>query len=440
MTEYGAKAITPPDWFCRNAVYQINPRTFSKEGTLDAVTLRLSELKKLGFDIIYICPAFEEDDSEDRSFWSIRQKSSGTNNPKNPYRINNYFRVDCEYGNDADLRKLVDTAHSLGQRVIFDLVYMHIAPNAPIVKRHPEFIIKDENGVPILTKYNFYTLDFKNAGLCEYLWCNMVYFVSEFDIDGYRCDVGDAVPIEFWSEGRRRIKAIKPECIMINEGKNFDYLTKAFDSIYTFNRHEIIYRIISGESTVAELVEYHKNESENAPDGALPIRDMDNHDTATDWPERVEKRAGHAGMELITVLNYITEGIPMIYSGNELADSSNHSMFANRFFDGGYGVTNRDALLNTGHGQRRADIVKRLNHLKKESDVLRYGKCEIIQKDGALVVTRRYNDKAIMLVANLSKDKIVYSDILPQGKTLLKSEIELNMPYGYIVKETENEF
>lgn len=429
MIEYGAKALTPPDWLAKNAIYQINPRTFGKEGTLKAITARLPELKRIGFDIIYVCPVFEADDSDDRAFWSVRQKKSKTNNPKNPYRMNNYFRVDCEYGNDNDLRELVDTAHALSQRVILDLVYMHIGPNAPIVKRHPEFVIKDENGVPILTKYNFYTLDFKNAGLCEYLWCNMVYYVSEYDVDGFRCDVGDAVPLDFWAEGRRRIQAIKPECVLINEGRNLDCLARAFDCMYNFTWHEILYRIISGEADVDELIARHRFETDNTPSGGMLMRDMDNHDTVTDWPERAEKRAGHDGMELITVLNYIIDGVPMVYSGNELADTSFHSMFASRFFPGAYEVTDRDTLYSQPYARRRLDIVKQLNALKKSSDILRYGKTVWI--DGGFY--REYKEQRITMLFNMSTSSLNITS--PHGQVLFENGNDKNTlaPYGYIV-------
>ena len=75
---------TTPDYFKKSAVYQINPRTFCKEGTIKAVTKELPTLAELGFKIMYLCPIFEEDDSPDRSFWSDRQMMSETQNPKNP--------------------------------------------------------------------------------------------------------------------------------------------------------------------------------------------------------------------------------------------------------------------------------------------------------------------------------------------------------------------
>ena len=133
------KAIEPPLWLSRAAVYQINPRTFCAGGTIADVTDELPFLKELGFKIMYLCPVFEEDDSDDRSFWSDRQLRSETGNPKNPYRMNDYFKIDPEYGTEDDLRRFVDTAHKLGMHVLLDLVYAHIGPNAPILKKHPEF-------------------------------------------------------------------------------------------------------------------------------------------------------------------------------------------------------------------------------------------------------------------------------------------------------------
>lgn len=84
-------SLTPPEWFARSAVYQVNLRTFSKEGTIKSLTAETEFLKSLGFGTVYLCPIFCEDNSEDRKCWSERQIKSKTENPKNPYRINDYF-------------------------------------------------------------------------------------------------------------------------------------------------------------------------------------------------------------------------------------------------------------------------------------------------------------------------------------------------------------
>ena len=158
-------SVKVPNWFRENAVYQINPRTFSKEGTINSITKELPSLKELGFDVIYLCPIFAADDSEDQNFWSKRQKKSQTGNPKNQYRIRNYFNIDEEYGTKEDLICLIDLAHELGMKVLLDLVYMHMGPEADIIKKHPEFAKLDKEGRLVYNEYGFILLDFNSIGL-----------------------------------------------------------------------------------------------------------------------------------------------------------------------------------------------------------------------------------------------------------------------------------
>ena len=185
---------TVPAWFKKTSVYQINPRTFSAEGTIKAVTKELPVLAELGFGIMYICPIFKEDVSENKENWSKRQLASKTENPKNPYRMDDYFEIDSEYGTMDDLREFVKESHRLGMRVILDLVYLHIGPNAEIFRSHPEFAAKNEDGSIKLTRWNFPYLNYESEGLREYLWCNMTYYIGVIGADGFRCDVGDDVP------------------------------------------------------------------------------------------------------------------------------------------------------------------------------------------------------------------------------------------------------
>lgn len=440
------KAICPPEWLSRSAVYQINPRTFSREGTIKAVTDELPKLKDLGFRVMYLCPIFEEDNSEDRSFWSARQKKSETDNPKNPYRMNNYFKIDSEYGTEDDLREFIEEAHRLGMRVLLDLVYLHIGPNAPILKRHPEFARQDADGNTVCTDWNFPYLDYNSDGLREYLWCNMIYYIGEMDADGFRCDVGDGVPTDFWVEARRRMKAVKPDSVLINEGSNWNNLLKGFDSSYCFDWHVNLYKAFSGEISAAECRAFLEKLANEIPSGAKLIFDIDNHDTVTDWPARTETVAGHDGMEQIEVINYLLDGIPMVYCGNELADSANHSMFANRFHMGKYEVTDRRGLEKLDYSIRRQEIMKRLNALKLESDILCYGSTVWVDNSAPEKVfsfSREYGGKKIVFIGNISCEKAAFRFNTESGGRALFTNgaekisdgtIELE-PRGYIVLE-----
>lgn len=435
-------AITPPEWLARSAVYQVNPRTFSKEGTIKAVTEELEYLKSIGFRVVYLCPIFKEDDGTDKSFWSERLKASKTNNPKNPYRMNDYFSIDEEYGTMNDLCELIRTAHELDMKVILDLVYAHIGPNAPIIKIHPEFVEQNSDGSFITTDWHFPKLDFNCEGLREYLYCNMTYYIGVCDADGFRCDVGDAVPADFWKEARRRIQCIKPDSVLINEGEKYKNMAIAFDSSYTFSWHDRLYDIFCGNGAAETLSEKWKELNTESPSGALLLHDMDNHDTVTDWPARVEKTVTHAGMEQILVLNYLIDGIPMVYTGNELACTARLSMFANRFHMGDFEVTDR-MCKSEPESVRRQEIIKKLNKLKNESDVLRFGETLWINSyDEECIISfkRRLGNNEIIFIGNaknksckISLDHIP-ADILFGNGALSEKTLVLDS-YQYIVFE-----
>lgn len=389
------------NWFGKASIYQINPRTFSKEGTIAAVTKELPELKKLGFKIMYLCPVFKEDDSEERNFWSRRQKASKTENPKNPYRMNDYFEIDDEYGTMTDLKQFVTRSHELGMRVILDLVYLHIGPNADIFRSRPDFAAKNPDGSPKLTQWNFPYLNYQNEGLREYLYCNMVYYVGAIDVDGFRCDVGDEVPLDFWREGTRRIRTVKPDAVMINEGTKPDYLS-VFDANYCFPWHEALFRFLAGEMTASDIIATHRSSYEMTPAGKYLLRDMDNHDTVTDWPFRVEGKYGSDAMEAILALNYTIDGIPMVYCGNEIADTAHLSMFANRFHMGEFEVTDRSV-----GGQivdRRKQVITQLNEYQATIPAFSHGSTlwHDSESESVLAFDRVTEGEIVSFVGNFS--------------------------------------
>ncbi len=441
-------AMQIPEWLRKSAVYQVNPRTFSPEGTISAVTKELPKLKELGFRIVYLCPIFEEDATEDQAFWSPRQKASETGNPKNPYRMNDYFQVDEEYGTMADLRELVTEAHRLDMKVLLDLVYLHIGPNADILKIRPEYAKQHDDGSIKLNQWNFAVWDYSCKALREYLWCNMVYYIAALDVDGYRCDVGDGVPNDFWVEGRRRMQIIKPDAILINEGKDFYRLATSFDSCYDYDWHNQLYTIFTEAPAdgLQALIDEQNRKFSFMPKGGYILHDFDNHDTVNDWGERGESLFGHDGMELVEVLNYSFPGVPMIYNGNEYADTTVHSMFANRFHMGRFTVTDRDTLRGTDAGRHRAEIMKTLNGLLLEKEAMSSPDVEWLPSpDTARILCFKRPDSThpIVFIGNFSKDEIdtTVEFCLENARILMANKAELDGnkvtlgAYGYLLLE-----
>lgn len=402
---------TVPAWFKEAAVYQINVRTFSEEGTIKSVTRELPMLAELGFKIMYLCPIFEADATEDRDTWSVRQLKAATDNPKNPYRMSNYFEIDEEYGTMHDLKEFVRVAHGLGMRVMLDLVYFHMGPNASMLKSHPEFVIRDGDGNVVLGDWKFPVLNYESESLREYLYCNMVYYVAEVGVDGFRCDVADLVPIDFWREGKRRMRAVKPDAVLLNEGydpERFD----VFDANYGFPWHDTwrcyVYDMLLGKMTARETVKIC-----SAYDGdGLILFYMDSHDTVTDWPYRIEEHFGHECMDMILTMNYALGGVPMVYAGNEIADTARLSMFANRFHRGVFETTDRRILGDAA--EKRKELIRKLNKLKYEDPIFHDGKTRWLDvgSDFVLAFERVLDNEKIVFAANFSAEEI---EIEPNG-------------------------
>ena len=243
-----------PDWVNDGIMYQINPRAFTKEGTLPAATAKLEHLAKLGVTIVYICPIFVACDDMNQEGWSPRQKRSGMNNPRNPYRMKDYYNVDPEYGTNDDLKAFIKKAHELNMRVMLDMVYLHCGPSAVFLEKHPEFVKRDAEGKIIAGEsWPFPRLRFDVPELREYLWKNMEYLVQEFDADGFRTDVADAVPLDFWVEARRRLEKIRPDIGMLAEGTKPANQVEAYDMNFGFHIYPMIRDAMDGKQPASEL-------------------------------------------------------------------------------------------------------------------------------------------------------------------------------------------
>ena len=228
------------------------------------------------------------------------------------------------------------------------------------------------------------------------MWSNMLYWVEQFDVDGYRCDVGDRVPLFFWREGRRRIEALKPVFYMINEGENPYYMQDVFDLSFhnhNFSWNDVIQKSLnSGKPGVHHALRmiYEALKARN-PDGALLLRAYENHDFAVDsYDKRLD--ATHANViEALLVLNFTIDGVPMLYSGNEFADRRRHTMWrrSNDPFCVDW------SGLDTEIGRARLAFVKRLCDLRHRYRSLSYGDTRVQKDADVLVFTRKYGKETI---------------------------------------------
>ena len=99
-------------WWKEAVVYQIYPRSFQDSngdgvGDLPGVTARLDYLKTLGVDVIWLSPFYQSPGGD------------------MGYDISDYQAVDPMFGTLADFDAMLNKAHSLGLKVVIDLVVNH---------------------------------------------------------------------------------------------------------------------------------------------------------------------------------------------------------------------------------------------------------------------------------------------------------------------------
>ena len=338
-----------PAWFTEGVMYQIQPRAFTPEGTLKAAEKKLPYLKDLGVTIAYLVPVMKMDTSTDKSFWSPRQIRSGFENPKNQYRIADYFHVDEEYGTDQDLKDFCVAAHKLGLKVLFDLVYLHCGPTAPFLKEHPDFTWWNKDGTVKKGPWRFPKLNFANPEVRKYFDANVRCLLNEFGADGFRCDVGDGIPLDFWCDLHDTMDAVTAgHAVLLCEGYTVCNQYKGFDADYGW------FPGLDAKTVRRAWVGREKE----CPRGAKFVNHYENHDIATDARPRRELAWGHAQVDQVLVWMFTLDGVPMLFSGNELADADErHSMF---------GKTPMDwTQLAREPGKSRHALVKRLAGLRR---------------------------------------------------------------------------
>lgn len=438
--------------FDKASIYQLALRTFTPEGTLKAAEKMLPYLAELGPAYIQFCALQTEDDDMNPAFWSIRQKASLTGNPKNNYKPRDFFHVDEEYGTDQDLKDFVHTAHTLGLRVLLDLVYFHCSQNAVFLPEHPDFVMRTADGKPDTGHWNFPKLNYENPELREYMWQNMEYWIREFDVDGFRCDVGDNVPHDFWQEGIRRVLALKPDAYMVNEGANPAYLD-CFNANYFYsvvgNNYMDVRDVLEGTKTAREMRDNFDQNRAALPEGGRLLRQLDNHDTVNEaWENRLEGVAGHEGMDAAVALNFMLPGVPFMFNGNEMADDLKHSLFSNRFHGKDPAVAWEN--LQTDFGRRRFELSKKLYRLRANHPALWTTEMtwlEHNQEDAVLAFTRPAAEHSLLSVVNLTNKAVevelplafaVQETLAAQGVMLETAEASTKvslMPYGYLIAE-----
>lgn len=370
-------AVHHPDWAGNASIYEANIRQHSPQGSFREFEKYLPELKKMGIGIIWVMPI----------------NPIGEKNRKGPlgsyYAVRDYKAVNPEFGSAEDFRHLVQAAHALGMKVIIDWVANHTAWDHDWVRTHPEYYLKDDKGnfvPPVADWHDVIKLDYRQPGLRHDMIDAMRFWVTDFDVNGFRCDVAEMVPTDFWNEARAALEQIRP-VFMLAEGEAPDLQEKAFDMTYAWQLKDVFGDIAQGKKNANDLAAYYAGPEQRFHPNSYRMVQTSNHDLNS-WEGTEYERLGDA-TESFLVLSALLPGMPLLYSGQE---AGNHKRL--EFFE-------RDPIVWKPHPFR--DLYTRLFRLKQQNHALWNGTA-----GGALVRIPSSADKAVYAFRReQGKDRVV---------------------------------
>lgn len=420
----------PPAWLTKGVVYQVFPDRFEKGnpaldppdvkpwsddkptaaslygGDLAGIRARLPHLEELGVTVLYLTPIFQS--------------------PSNhKYDTTDYFRIDPHFGDEAELRRLVDECHHRGIRVILDAVFNHCgigffafqdvlekgrdSAYADWFHLH-DFPVRTEptpnyetfaNGIASMPK-----LRTGNPEVRRYLLDVARYWIEKCDIDGWRIDVANEVDHAFWREFRAAVKQVKPDAYIVGEvwHEGLPWLLgDEFDGITNYPVREAVLGFFArGRLDAAGFAAAITRNAFIYPEaaGRASWNLLGSHDT-----ERfVTACGGHRRRAALgVVFNMTWLGTPLVYYGDEIGMEGANDPDCRRPM-----IWQREKW-----DQDLFALHRRLIGLRQERSALHRGRARVVLADGAdnTLVYVRHDEKTGERVAvafnNSAAEKVV---------------------------------
>jgi glycosidase len=317
--QYGTPFASVPD--VENIVmYEVNTRAFSSAGDFQGVIDRLDNIKALGINTIWLMPIHP-----------VGQiKSAG--GLGSPYSVQDYLKVNTEFGDLAKLRELVEKAHDRNMAVIIDWVANHTAWDNPWIAAHKSWYTQVGSGniiIPPGTNWqDVADLNYSNQEMRKAMIHAMKYWTLEANIDGFRCDAVDFVPSDFWKQAIDTLKAIEGrELILLGEGSNVANLTAGFQMNYAWDFYTALKKIYNENKAATTIFTTHTAEYSVLPAGKKKLRYTTNHDISAWEDTPVTVFGGIDAAVSASVITTFTSAVPLIYSSQEVGRLSKLSFF-----------------------------------------------------------------------------------------------------------------
>lgn len=377
------RAFQTVPWSFTTNIYEVNTRQYTAEGTFAAFEKHLPRLKDMGIDTLWFMPITPI--SAEKRLGELGSY----------YACADYVSINPEFGTLEDFKRLVQSAHDYGFKVLIDWVANHTGWGHTWTKTNPEYFKRNDKG-------EFYDsngwndvidLDYSNRDMQRAMIEAMTFWVRTCDIDGFRCDMAHLVPLDFWRQARNWLDSIKP-LFWLGECEVAEY-HEVFDAGYRWSwlhKMEDYYR---GHTDIRGLDQVLYHYQDNFPSHTMHLLFTSNHDENSHSGSEYERLGDSA--RAFQVLCCTLNGLPLIYSGQELPNKKRI-----RFFE-------KDEIAWTGKCGLH-DFYKTLLNLRKTNPAMAFNQQGLytwrLNTDAPKVFAflRKTGNAAVMVVVNLSPE------------------------------------
>ena len=454
-------------------------------GDIAGITSKIEDgfFSDLGITTIWISPITQNPDDAWGQNVNPDTKFSGYHGYWPIYNT----KVDYRFGTDEELRTMLSKAHDGEMNVILDYVANHLHINSPVLKEHPdwttELMLPDGrkniglwDGETRLTTWfdeHIPTLDTRREEVCDPMTDTALYWVRNFDFDGYRHDACKHIPLNYWRMLTHKMKSTMPERELWQIGETYgdveligSYVKSGMiDSQFDFNLYHTSRDVIVDENRsmrdIASTVEqseaaygshhtmgnitgnHDKPRFLSIAGGDMPLWCPD--DKAEGWHREVgvgDNDKGYARLQLMKALISTVPGVPCVYQGDEYG------------VPGANDPDNRDMMEFDGYNDyqtREVAATKALFKYRRGSMPLMYGDIRTLYVDNDIwVFLRHYMGEWVVVALNVRAEAREACVSMPEfvkaesvnvalaasgaEAQLVDGKISINIPaYGYVI-------
>ena len=368
----------PVDWLKKTNIYEVNIRQYTTDGTLKSFQKHLPRLKEMGVEVLWLMPVTPIS-------IEFRQGTLGSY-----YACNSYTEINSEFGNFDDFKNLVNEIHSLGMKIIIDWVANHTGWGHEWTKQHADWYMHDannnfieENNWKDVIDLNYNVQEMRMAMIDA-----MKFWITNFDIDGFRCDMAHLVPLDFWQQARISCDAIKP-LLWLAECEVMEY-HNVFDISYAWEWMHVTEKIARRENTVTDLYNVLHKYSQY-PKDSYKLFFTSNHDENS-WDGTEYEKYGNAA-KAFAAFTFTWNGIPLIYSGQELPNRKRL-----KFFDKDEIEWKPDALLGNFY---KTLLALHKTNVVSDGEIFNLP----VNNNYVMAFVKKKDDEVLLVLLNFSSDE-----------------------------------